>query len=201
MTAIPESASESGTAVPSLGRQRPRRWLDSVRLSMAGAALAALTFGVFLGSKVSEGFSARQSGFVTGFAQVIDGATIMIGHQVLHLQGIDAPPPGFVCQNGAWQLACGARARRALEHEIADRRIECRGVTIAANGKIVAQCTTEYGLDLAARQVEAGWAVVDVREHARYLPEESLARNEQRGLWRDDFARPMLWRHPADISG
>jgi endonuclease YncB( thermonuclease family) len=200
MTAIPESASESGTSVPSSSRPR-RRWLNPVRLSMAGAALVALTFGVFLGSKVSEGFGARQSGFVTGFAQVIDGATIMIGNQVLHLQGIDAPPTGFVCQNGAWQLACGARARQALEREIADRRIECRSITTEANGQIVAQCITEYGLDLAARQVEAGWAVVDLREHGRYLSEENLARDEQRGLWRDDFARPMLWRRAADISG
>ncbi|KXV09885.1 hypothetical protein AD930_02350 [Acetobacter malorum] len=58
---------------------------------------------------------------VSGEAQVISGDTLKIGGTLVHLAGIESPPPGEVCRSGATAWRCGDEATTDLQ-EVADHR-------------------------------------------------------------------------------
>jgi endonuclease YncB( thermonuclease family) len=129
------------------------------------------------------------AGTVAGPAAAVDGATVNVAGRKLRLDGIEAPPAELVCRDGAWQYRCGDDARRALDTAIGRGALDC-----FARPTDDAVCRNEQGMDVAALQVENGWAVVDLRQSSRYFAEQTRAQQEGRGLWRNDFARPETWR-------
>src|SRR5690349_9156568 len=117
--ALPPDATLVAHQRDALSPQPPRSRL-TVRIALIGAAALAAIGGISLGYAVKGAFTTRtvvvpSADVITGQADAIDGATLRLGALELRLQGIDAPPAAFVCRDGAWQVECGAQARRALE--------------------------------------------------------------------------------------
>jgi endonuclease YncB( thermonuclease family) len=131
---------------------------------------------------------------IAGLAKAADGATISVNGQTVRLLDIDAPPLALICRDGAWQYRCGDEARRALATAIGSGPVECTSLEPVAGGTFTARCLNEAGLDIAAIQVENGWAVNDIHRSSHYVAEEMRARSKTVGLWRTDFAHPELWR-------
>jgi endonuclease YncB( thermonuclease family) len=114
---------------------------------------------------------------------VVDGGTLRLDDTVIRLQGVAAPPRGQRCRRpDGTGFDCGAAAAAALADMVRGQRVTCRIAARDAGGVPEAQCSTA-GTDLNRMMVKDGYA------HARvdapvFGPEETLARAEQRGLWR-----------------
>lgn len=177
-------------------------WLPSGRkrwIALGGGAagvFAMIAAAAFAASHL-RGPVAVDTSVIIGPARAIDGATMTVAGQTVRLEAIHAPPASLVCRQGAWTYRCGDAARRALEEAIGRAPVECVQAHADGDGRVAALCRNDTGLDLAAIQVESGWAVNDIETSSRYVAEQVRAENEGIGLWRNDFAHPELWRSAA----
>ena len=203
---LDDEASERETAPPA-GRLAAwlallpagrKRWM--VLGAGAGGLLGMIAAAAFAASHLRSPPPPPVPIAFTGRAAAVDGATVTVGGHTLHLEDIDAPPAALVCRDGAWKYNCGEQARRALDSAIGNAPVDCEHVVFGADGRVTAVCRNDSGLDLAAIQVESGWAVNDMRTSSRYIAEESHAENAGNGLWRNNFAHPELWRGQASLS-
>lgn len=191
-----DGADATATPAPKSGI---RRFLPS---SVLGWTAAASILVVTLGGSAAAAFLfAFDSGpaadpAISGAARALDGRTLVVAGQVVHLQDIEAPPAALICRDGGWEYKCGEDSRKALEQLVANRQVDCTP-SPSANGALIAQCRSEQGVDVAAAMVEAGWAIADLRRSSRYFPQQATAQNESRGLWRNNFAYPEQWRLAA----
>ncbi len=114
---------------------------------------------------------------------VVDGETLRLGETVVHLQGVEAPPRGRMCQRptGA-SFDCGSAAAGALADMVRDRRVVCHLTGRDATGYPQAQCQAGE-TELNRRLVADGWARARA-EMPAFTHEESEARTAARGLWR-----------------
>jgi endonuclease YncB( thermonuclease family) len=202
--ALPDAAlvndGEEGSAAPAPARSRMAAWIPSTRRGWAIAGTAAFSLVIVSGVAVFSLYRMRTPAppaivAVAGPAAVVDGATVTVAGRTLRLDGITAPPASLVCRDGAWKYRCGDDARRALETAIGRGSVDC-----VARPTDAATCRNEQGADIAALQVQNGWAVVDLHQSSRYFVEQARAQQESRGLWRNDFAHPETWRLAAQQS-
>jgi endonuclease YncB( thermonuclease family) len=179
--------------LPAPGR---KRWM--VLGGSAGGLLGMIAAAAFAASHFrSPPPPAPDVTTIAGQANAMDGATLRVRGHTVHLEDIDAPPATLICRDGAWTYRCGEQARRALDSAIGSAPVECVNPHTDGEGRTTALCRNDTGLDLAAIQVESGWAVNDLRASSRYIAEESRAENGSSGLWRNDFAHPELWHDQA----
>lgn len=192
-----EDVAEAVSEAPA--RTGLRRFLPT---SVPGWAAAASLLLVILGGSTAAALlfagtpQPAASPNITGSARAVDGRTLVVAGQTIYLQGIDAPPASLICRDGVWEYKCGEDSRKALDQVIASGPVDCEPVP-SASGVIVGECRLEQGNDLGAAMIEAGWAVADLRFSSRYLPQQAKARDESRGLWRNNFAFPEQWRLAA----
>lgn len=131
---------------------------------------------------------------VTGPARVIDGNTLEIVGQRVHLHGIDAPEADQQCQNKRGKpYDCGINAARALRLLIADEEVHCKGWHRDRHGNFMAVCTIGR-TDLNKQMVLQGWALADRRQSDDYFRAEKAARRIPEVLWKGRFVRPWEWR-------
>jgi endonuclease YncB( thermonuclease family) len=195
--ALPDAAlvdenADAADATPA--RSGIAAWIPSSRRDWVIAGSASFGFVVVIVASVIGLLhmlapAPTLSGVVAGRAAAVDGGTVNVAGRKLRLDGIEAPPAELVCRDGAWQYRCGDDARRALDDAIGRGALDC-----LARPTDDAVCRNDQGMDIAALQVENGWAVVDLRQSSRYFAEQTRAQQEGRGLWRNDFARPETWR-------
>ncbi len=184
---------ETGDTAAPVAKTGLRRLLPS---SVLGWAAMAATLLITLGASTAGALffvtepARTDPSTLAGPAHAIDGSTLVVAGQTIRLHGIEAPPASLVCRDGVWEYRCGEDSRRALEQEIQGRTVEC----LRSNDVTSAQCYNDQGVDLAAALVESGWAVIDVKRSSRYMPQQVRAQNENRGLWRNDFALSEQWR-------
>lgn len=164
--------------------------LSILAVTLGGAAAAALLF------THSSATPASTPSAITGPARVLSGDTLVVAGQTVRLQGIEAPSPSLICFEGSWDYKCGEDALRALEVLIGERPVECEPAP-AMNGVVTGRCFSEQDIDLGASMVENGWAVADLHRSSRYVPQHAKAQDENRGLWRNNFAYPEQWRLAA----
>ena len=70
--------------------------------------------------------SAKDPTSLVGLARVIDGDTVEIAGERMHLQGVDTPEPDQECRNaGNVAYPCGQDATNALRVRIGDDSIRC----------------------------------------------------------------------------
>jgi endonuclease YncB( thermonuclease family) len=186
-----EDASSENTATPARGwlPASTRGWV-LFGAGAAGAAMVAITAVYSL-----LAFTRPAPAGVTtlaGVASAVDGATLSLAGRRVRLEGIEAPPSSLICRDDPWKYRCGEDARRGLELAIGRQPVDC-----VLKSEEAATCRNENGFDIAALQVENGWAVIDVRHSSRYFAEQARAQQENRGLWRNDFASPERWRLAA----
>ena len=131
---------------------------------------------------------------LTGPAQAIDGATLTVGGQTIRLQGVQAPPASLVCRTNVMEIRCGDIARRVLDSFAGGAPVACLPATGAAQAPgTVAVCRNRRGWDLAAMQVEAGWAIVQgALDSSPYRAEQVRAQANGAGLW-PGFVKPEQW--------
>ncbi len=131
---------------------------------------------------------------LTGPAQAIDGATLTVGGQTIRLQGVQAPPASLVCRTNVMEIRCGDIARRVLDSFAGGAPVACLPATGAAQAPgTVAICRNRRGWDLAAMQVEAGWAIVQgALDSSPYRAAQVRAQANGAGLW-PGFVKPEQW--------
>lgn len=135
---------------------------------------------------------------LTGPAQAIDGATLTVAGRTIRLQGIEAPPVSLVCRTSLLEYRCGDVARRVLDSFADGAPVACTpaGTATTAAGT-VAVCRNRRGWDMAAMEVEAGWAIVQgTLGSSPYRTEQARAEAHGLGLW-PNFGKPDTWVQAA----
>lgn len=125
----------------------------------------------------------------SGTPHIIDGDTIIINNQRLRLKGIDAPEIKQSCLMDAQNIACGIKAKQALQQKIGRQAIHCLGHARDKYQRYLAVCYLGR-TDLNQWLVEQGHAV----SYYDYPSEERDARLNKRGIWAGEFERPQEWR-------
>jgi len=131
---------------------------------------------------------------LTGPAQAIDGATLTVAGQTIRLQGVQAPPASLVCKTNVMEYRCGDIARRVLDSFAGGAPVACMPAAGTAQpAGTVATCRNRRGWDLAAMQVEAGWAIIQgTSDSSPYRAEQTRAQANGAGLW-PGFVKPEQW--------
>lgn len=126
---------------------------------------------------------------VKGFAQVVDGDSLVIGKLRCRLAGVDAPEHN---------QPLGPAARKALADLIADRPVSCKVLGTDHYRRRLIVCRNHKGQDVARELVRQGLAVVygrRTRNRARrYWFVQLQARLMRRGMWGQKSMRPERWR-------
>ena len=130
---------------------------------------------------------------VSGWAQAIDGDTIVVAGTRVRLFGIDAPEHAQSCQDEGELWGCGGVAKWRLEDRISGRTVVCEQKDQDRHGRVVAVCRVD-GEDLGAWMVSQGLALAYRRYAQDYVGEEADAKAARRGVWRGEFVRPWEWR-------
>ncbi|MDZ4136784.1 MAG: thermonuclease family protein, partial [Paracoccaceae bacterium] len=90
----------------------------------------------------------------------------------------------------------GTWATQTLTGLIGNRPVSCTPQDRDRYGRIVATCTV-LGRDLGRDMVRAGAARAYLRYSEIYLPDETTAKANARGLWSGSFTQPETFRQTA----
>ena len=118
---------------------------------------------------------------MTGVPRIIDGDTIRIGNTRIRFHGIDAPEAKQTCTVGGKEWSCGREATNALVDIVGEHWVSCSQRDVDRYGRIVAVCRAG-SVDLNAWMVGNGWAVAYRRYSTDYVPDETTAQREKRGI-------------------
>lgn len=130
---------------------------------------------------------------VSGPARVVDGDTLVIGAQVIRVEGIDAPEDGQSCnRSNGGQWSCGAQATAALS-ALSAKGVRCAGSEFDAYKRLIASCSAGNS-DIGKAMVLDGMALAYRRYSTRYVADEEIARKASRGVWQGSFVEPWQWR-------
>lgn len=125
---------------------------------------------------------------------VHDGDTITIlveKEQVkIRLFGIDTPE---------LKQPYGKKSKQFLSNLIAGQIVEVEKNGNDRYGRTIGTIYLD-GADINAQMVENGYAWAYRRFTKKYAPQESTAKFEKRGLWRDDPIPPWEWRRISPLS-
>jgi len=100
----------------------------------------------------------------------------------VRLFGIDAPEMSQTCATPHGDWDCGHWSRDMLQ-ALADGPVTCTDQGTDRYGRVVGQCDAGHG-DLGAAMVDAGAATAYRRYSSVYVPQETAARADSRGIWR-----------------
>jgi endonuclease YncB( thermonuclease family) len=133
-----------------------------------------------------------------GIPIVIDGDTLRIKNEKIRLEGVDAVEQKQTCMitksqkaKSVWQ--CGKKATEALTNKVRGKEIRCYSERRDSYKRIVATCELE-GENLNRWLVSNGWAVAYSFYTTAYVPEEVVAKREQKGVWGGVFEQPRRYR-------
>lgn len=98
-----------------------------------------------------------------------------------------------MCIKQAASYACGKEAAFALSGKIARRPISCTPESRDRYGRTVATCKLDQ-LDLNQWLIRNGHAVAYRLYSARYVSDETSAKNARIGIWAGTFEMPWDWR-------
>ena len=120
---------------------------------------------------------------------VVDGDTLSIEGQEVHLRGIDAPELHQSCRRSDGSaFFCGQEAARALAIIVAGG-VNCEP-TDRGNQAI---CRDRTGRDIGLFLARSGSATAN-DPNSDYGTAERLARTERIGIWEGSFLHPRIWR-------
>lgn len=124
-----------------------------------------------------------------GVAKVADGNTVVIGSDVIVLNGADAPELDQTCTDRTGLLwKCGRRAMDRLVQLVEGKKLLCIGVSLAGKA-IVANCR-HGNVDISRTMVSEGWAMSPSAVAPLYLAEERSAQAARNGIWSGTAKRP-----------
>ncbi len=162
-------------------------------MSLVARSLVLLLAAVWLLAMTGQPALAE----MTGRPKIIDGDTIELQGQAIHLYGIDAPELGQACTIKERTYDCGMVARTALLDLTAGVAVTCKVVPAepgrAAEDGRTGRCFAQ-GYDLSEGMAYTGWALALREVSERYLVFEERAQAAGRGLWKGRFVTPWDWR-------
>lgn len=127
-------------------------------------------------------------------AEVISGDTLRINGRYFRLFGIDAPERNQTCADATGRsYSCGYQAAEWLSSWIQNNTLECKVIQKDGNGNMIGTCALG-AYDIGAAIVNAGWAVAYPKHTDIYMPYQTQAGQNKRGLWQGDFYMPWDWR-------
>ena len=118
---------------------------------------------------------------LTGPAQAIDGATLVIAGQRIQLQGLDAPSLEQICTKDGKPWRCGEAAAFALAALIERHWLTCQTRTQAGHTAATCRMGGRKGVDIGLSMVRDGWAKTP--PGSGYGQAEWTAKQAGRGLW------------------
>lgn len=157
-----------------------------------GAAPAVALPGAAAAPVVTERKNPRGQRY-EGVAKVVDGNTLILGSEVVVLDGADAPELAQTCTEPSgleWQ--CGRRSRDKLVQMVEGRRLVCVGTGFA--GQAVAARCSLGPTDVNKAMVMDGWAMVPKAVSATYVADEAAAKADRRGIWSGTAGAPWTFR-------
>ena len=126
--------------------------------------------------------------------KVIDGDTIEIAGDQIHLDGIDAFEGRQDCLRADGRpWACGKAATSALRKMTAGGRTSCRGHGRDQYDRALATCYAN-GVDLNGWMVRQGLALAYRRYSLQYVGDENAARAARAGAHSGKYEPPWEWR-------
>ncbi len=159
--------------------------------------LAALGTARYSESRETPGGTARETHAahqtLSGTATVTDGDSLEMDGTRIRLNAIDAPEALQTCGRPTAIWKCGEVATKKLRELVGAHPIVCEKTGTDSYGRTVAVCHSGAA-DLAAEMVSAGLALAYRQYGDEYVDEEAAARSARRGLWKDDFMPPWVWR-------
>lgn len=123
-------------------------------------------------------------------AAILDGGQISIDGGVYRLQGIDAPDPNQVCDDG---YPAGKEAIRTLLGLMKGRRLVCENQGRDPAGRTVALCRAD-GRDLGEQMVRAGMAWATPMKRDGYGDVQRDAEAEKLGVHDHPCLMPQAYR-------
>ncbi len=165
-----------------------------MRISFSGG-ITGLGRGSILPAAVWLVLASTAAADMIGVPRIVDGDTIEIADQRIHLYGIDAPEEKQVCHTRKKDkpFPCGKFAARALSDLIAGQVVTCR--RNGSNEANAPQAICYVGrIDLNEQMVLQGWALAFRKHSDKYAKAENAARRLNEGLWKHKFTPPWEWR-------
>ncbi len=165
--------------------------------------LSLISFSLFF---LLSSFSVSSSEYkkIQGYAQVIDGDSIIINNKKIRLFGIDAPEKNQICKKNGTVYKCGIRSTNSLKFLINNQKLVCSYKNKDRYGRILGECDLlESWNDKSSYiangilnnvMVANGFAVAYVRYSKKYLQSEKKAQALKKGIWAGEFDRPEDWR-------
>jgi endonuclease YncB( thermonuclease family) len=129
---------------------------------------------------------------ITGRPRIIDGDTLEIAGQRIHLFGIDAPEGRQRCTMSGKSWRCGQQATFVLAEFIGKAWVRCNLKDRAPHKPVVAVCYLGKK-NINAWMVRNGWAV-EYRSKGAYRTEQMHAKRGRLGIWRGAFEMPWKWK-------
>ena len=133
--------------------------------------------------------------------RIIDGDTVIVQDKRIRLSGIDAPELKQPClaANGN-PYSCGVTARKALARKIGHHSVQCCLDSKDIYNRYLGYCfleNTTQTLDssLNAWMVRTGNSLAYRQYSKAFVPQESWARQHNKGIWKGSFENPWDWRH------
>ena len=139
---------------------------------------------------------------VTGYAIVTDGDTIKIDTFKIRLDGIDAPEKKQKCKRPYLTISmftffeeyfCGQKSTEALIKKINNHKVTCNISDIDYFKRLIGECYKRK-TNLNAWLVSNGYAVAFRKYSKKYVPQETLAKQEKKGIWQGKFEMPWDYR-------
>jgi endonuclease YncB( thermonuclease family) len=160
---------------------------------------------VLVASLAFSHYSQCQTDIIKGRATVLNGDTLTIEGATILLDGIDAFEAEQACKAKDGQMwACGKSATAQLKNLIEGKFTVCyverrSGANNYAQRSTSATCESN-GININRWMVNQGLAVANRTLTGVYIPDENMAREQERGGWRGTFRAPWEWRKQRPLS-
>ena len=139
---------------------------------------------------------------ITGTARAVDGDTVVLAGQEIHLYGVDAPEEAQVCEADGEAWPCGREAKAALRKLIRRAWIRCAERARDLSGRSYSLCRVSGpdGPLLNRAMVAEGWALADRETASDFVADEARAKAVGNGVWRGAFVPPWEWRRGKRLA-
>ena len=134
---------------------------------------------------------------LSGKAETIpERGFIRVQGKVLSFKGIQVIAHDAICKDNKGHWKCGETAWQAFGKNLASEPVHCMLIINLALREGVpeqANCLLKKE-SLSAWLVRQGWALTLRDRDALFSSQESFARKNRKGIWRDGFIPPDFWR-------
>ena len=134
--------------------------------------------------------------YLTGYAKVIDGDTLVLSKKKIRLFGIDAPEIKQKCNKGFYQgesYLCGVYSKKRLINKLDNKKINCKIITVDRYRRLIGICYLKNE-DINEWMVANGYAIAYRKFSKKYVLSENKAKEKFKGIWSGYFLDPEKWR-------